>query len=269
MSSNAWDASQWICMRAFWLAKAGNTPAEYEDAFWPRDGRLHESGAARLAIADGATETSFSGAWARLLVASYGRGFLYDSNFDAELRRIRRIWARFVGRKPLPWYAEEKLRSGAFSSLLGLTVLPAEAPGGSTGDWHATAVGDSCLLQLRDDELICSFPLTRADQFNSRPLLISSLEGDDRAELGAGRSSGRWQAGDAFFLMTDALASWALCGVEAGDDVLRRLSSVEAQADFESLVTVERSTCDGDGAPRLKNDDVTFVRCSMPTVMPS
>ena len=103
-----------LACHVFWLPKAGNTPAEYEDAFWPRHYCLDSSGPVRLAVADGATETSFSGLWARLLVAAYGRGRLTVDENEPALRRIRRIWKRAVGQKPLPWYAEEKLRSGAF-----------------------------------------------------------------------------------------------------------------------------------------------------------
>src|SRR5579862_2824599 len=114
--------------QVFWMPKEGNTLAEYEDAFWPREKQIGDTFPLRLAVADGATETSFSGLWARLLVAAYGRGRLAEGNLQSALDQIRHVWRRAVGQKPLPWYAEEKLRSGAYASLLGLTTLPPLAP---------------------------------------------------------------------------------------------------------------------------------------------
>jgi len=247
----------------FWTPKAGNTPAEYEDAFWPREERLDASGPVRLAVADGATETSFSGLWARLLVSAYGRGRLSIDESERELQQIRRVWKRAVGQKPLPWYAEEKLRAGAFSSLLGVTLLTPESPGATGGDWQATAIGDSCLLQARGGDLLRPFPFSHADEFNSRPRLISSLEGDDADNLAANTISGSWQAGDTFYLMTDALACWALRGVESNEPVFERLNALETHSDFVTFVAELRSTNDFDGRPFLKNDDVTLVRCTV------
>jgi len=242
------------------MPKEGNTLAEYEDAYWPREKQFGDSLPLRLAVADGATETSFSGLWARLLVTAYGRSRLSEGNLQSALDQIRRVWRRSVGQKPLPWYAEEKLRSGAYASLLGLTILPPEA---SEGDWHASAVGDSCLIQARGDEMLSSFPFSHSEEFNSRPFLISSLASHDSPETGVNSMSGRWRPGDTFFLMTDALAAWCLRGVESGEDVFERLRLVETQTQFESLVTELRSTIDGDGPPCMKNDDVTLVRCTM------
>jgi hypothetical protein len=247
----------------FWMPKQGNTLAEYEDALWPREIQTCDSFPLRLAVADGATETSFSGLWARLLVTAYGRGRLAEVNFQSALDRIRHVWRRSVGEKPLPWYAEEKLRSGAYASLLGLTILPPERSESGEGDWHATAVGDSCLIQARGNEMLSSFPFSHSEEFNSRPFLISSLASHESPETGANSMSGRWRPGDTFFLMTDALAAWCLRGVESGENVFERLRSVEMQTQFESLVTELRSTIDGDGSPCLKNDDVTLVRCIM------
>jgi len=247
----------------FSMPKEGNTPAEYEDAFWPREALSFDSVPIRLAVADGATETSFSGLWARLLVTAYGRGRLAEKDWHIDLPKIRRAWRRAVGQKPLPWYAEEKLRAGAYSSLLGLTILSPQPRDAREGTWHALAVGDSCLVQARGDEMISSFPFSRADEFNSRPLLVSSLDSHDDAESEARQASGRWTSGDAFFLMTDALAAWCLRGVEADEQVIDGLRSVETQGQFESLVADLRGDVDDEGLPRLKNDDVTLVRCMM------
>jgi len=246
----------------FWMPKAGNARSEYEDSFWPRqDDFGATSPVLRLAVADGATETSFSGIWARLLVSSYGRGRLTGDAAGDELCKIRRAWRRAVGQKPLPWYAEEKLRSGAFSSLSGLTIFPPGNESAGAGDWQATSIGDSCLFQMRGGDLIHSYPFSQADEFNSRPRLISSLDGGDDPEFVAHTVRGSWQAGDTLFLMTDALACWFLRGMESSEPVSERLNTLQVQSDFELLIDELRSTIDAEGKPVLKNDDVTLLRC--------
>ncbi len=248
-------------VRVFWLPKAGNSVAEYEDAYWPRQAS-ELSGAVHLAVADGATETSFSGLWARLLVNAYGRGRLTKATWNEDLCGIRRVWQRAVGQKPLPWYAEEKLRLGAFSSLTGLTLVPPAEPGGKGGEFQVVSIGDSCLFQVREGRLIWSFPFTASEEFNSRPQLISSLNGSADRDAVVQRISGEWQLGDTFFLMTDALACWALRLVEAGKDPFALLQSVDSQEEFDTLIADQRSHTDADGNPLLKNDDVTFVAAS-------
>lgn len=250
-------------VKVFAAPKAGNSIAEYEDAFWPRNSKVC-SGVGHLAVADGATETSFSGLWARLLVNAYGRGHLTESTWDKDLHKIRRIWQRAVGQKPLPWYAEEKLRLGAFSSLTGLTLLPAaeterNESDGRGGEFHALSIGDSCLFQVREGRLFWSFPFSASEEFNSRPLLISSLECETRHEVAAQRVVGAWLPGDSFFLMTDALACWALRLAEAGTDPFKLLQSVETQPGFETLIADQRACTDAEEIPHLKNDDVTVV----------
>ncbi|HEY2252673.1 MAG TPA: hypothetical protein VGH74_16480 [Planctomycetaceae bacterium] len=245
-------------LRVFWQPKAGNSAAEYEDACWPRESgdRL---GVIHLAVADGATETSFSGLWARLLVSAFGRGRLTEATWDVDLRKIRRVWQRAVGQKPLPWYAEEKLRLGAFSSLTGLTLIPPAHPNGDGGEFQALSVGDSCLFQLRREQLVWSFPFSTAEEFNSRPLLISSLDRGAEHEIAAQRINGDWQPGDVFYLLTDALACWALRLRESGTDSLAILRSIESSEAFEILIVEQRVRTDAEGIPLLKNDDVTLV----------
>ncbi len=91
--------------RACWLAKRGHSPEEYEDAFATNDV------AGRYAVADGASESSFSGLWAKLLVDQ----FVQDADRDP-LRWTERLPASQnqlhteVSRRPLPWYAEAQLQ---------------------------------------------------------------------------------------------------------------------------------------------------------------
>src|SRR5882672_891146 len=101
---------------AWWAPKSGHAEHEYEDAF------AVESAALRFAVADGASETSYAKQWAELLVAR----FVNEPPTAPELREwVAPMQAAWVGEhqgKAQAWYAEEKAREGAFSSLLGVAV---------------------------------------------------------------------------------------------------------------------------------------------------
>lgn len=252
-----------VVVKAFWLPKAGNTPDEYEDAYWPSDHTEGEYNLLRLAVADGATETSFAAQWAGLLVRSYGSGEMDDSAIVDRLVPLQELWQKEVESKALNWYAVEKLRYGAFATLLGLTLYDS-SPGSGSGLYRLAAIGDSCFFHIRSGRLIDSFPLHRVEQFTSRPALISSVAIHNALlNDSAVHDSGEWQDGDVFYLMTDALACWFLgecgSGLESAD-VFGKHDSVES---FSRLVNAERSQRTEGGEPRLKNDDVTLIRCSI------
>lgn len=250
-------------IRAYWFPKAGNGASDYEDAFWPRKPHDQTSPTIRLAVGDGATETSFSALWARLLVRSYGLGHLSPEDLSGRLPALQGRWLRLVGKEPLPWYAEAKLRDGAFSSLMGLTIEDDPGEDGSQGRWEAMAVGDSCLFQVRGEELVASFPLERAEQFDSRPTLISSVpSGNAGLDEALRVARGVCRIGDVFYLMTDALACWFLRRLELRDgDPFYYLNQIEDDSTFEEIVRTQREDRLEDGQRLLRNDDVTIVRC--------
>ncbi len=238
----------------FWTQKRGNLEHEYEDSFSPKPKTQIEITSFRVAIADGATESSFSAEWANLLVRSYSKCKTIDSDdsiFDI-LPKLRSKWQRKVGSKPLPWYAAEKLRSGAFSSILGLTIKREN----SGILWDAIAVGDSCLFLVRDGELKKSFPLTGASSFNSRPYLVSSIASEDEAlRERLLKADGNLKENDVFYLMTDALAHWFLESFEdhhnPWDDIDKLCGS---QSEFLDWISALRAS------GKLHNDDVTLVK---------
>jgi hypothetical protein len=243
-------------VRSFWLPKAGNQPHEYEDAFWPARSMIRTARTIRCAVADGATEASFSGLWAGMLVQAFGRGRLASHRIRDTLVPLQAAWWNEVSRKPLPWYAEEKRRSGAFSSLLGLILT--EARDGNAVTWSVTAVGDSCLFLVRDDALVVSFPLQASDHFDNRPSLISSvLSRNDSLENVLCHESGLARPGDTFYLLTDALACWFLARCEEGNapwTTLDGIGEATPRESFADWMTGERRD------NRIRNDDVTMLR---------
>lgn len=235
------------------VQKAGNRVEEYEDAYWPLDPVDACGTSFSFAVADGATEASYSKVWARLLVEAYCKGQMQEPGLSETLLNLQTMWTESVGAQPLPWYAEEKIRDGAFSSLLGLTIQEGESSGLASGVWEAIAVGDSCLFQVRDDELISRFPLNHSEQFNSRPALLSSNPtSNERLPEFVFNTRGEWHVGDVFYLMTDALACWFLKAVEDGGKPWKIKRA--PQGDFEIWISKLRK----EGV--IRNDDVTMYR---------
>ncbi|HEY9772927.1 MAG TPA: hypothetical protein V6C81_03855 [Planktothrix sp.] len=236
-----------ILSTAFWLPKKGNAPDEYEDAVFPSESFDSDSIAEfKCAVADGATETSFAGLWAKLLVEGYC-GHL-------DIHQLRQEWNDQVHEKSLAWYAEQKVNSGAFAALVGLTIS-------ADSSWKADAIGDSCLMQTRDNKILFSFPILLADDFNNSPFLLSTSLSDATGDTGLPESKkGEWQPGDVFLLMSDALAHWTLKRNEDHGDALTWIDQLTDNESFEAFTDLERSTLDKDGRPLMRNDDVTLLR---------
>jgi hypothetical protein len=235
--------------RGFRLSKRGTADDDYEDAF---AGDPH---AGRFAVADGASEASFAGLWARALAGGFvnapGKPWL-DLDW---LTPLRQEWATQVDALPLPWYAEEKREQGAFATLLGLVLRPPRP--GQLGTWRALAVGDSCLVHARGERFLTSFPLTESAEFGTRPALLGSRPPPADRPPPCEHAHGRWHPGDRFLLMTDALAQWFLHEgeknrrpLEAVEELLAEAAPEEA---FAGWVDLRRDHA------ALRNDDVTLV----------
>jgi serine/threonine protein phosphatase PrpC len=233
-----------LCWSVLHLPKHGNADAEYEDA-WAVD-----AAAGRFAVADGASETSFAARWAQLLT----EGFIAaprPAALSDWLADQRRLWLDEVNALELPWYAEIKREQGAFATFLGLGVRAPTAK--RRGGWRAAAVGDSCLMQVRDGRCIHTFPVQKSAEFGNQPRLIGSRGADAKPDLGRGTL----EAGDRLLLMTDALAQWYLQTHEAGGDpweaVALVLADEKPQSAFADWIAWLRDRDD------LRNDDVTLL----------
>ncbi|HZU13808.1 MAG TPA: protein phosphatase 2C domain-containing protein [Chloroflexota bacterium] len=221
--------------------KRGSTPEEYEDARWPVRSGVHRS--LRCAVADGATEASFSGLWARLLVEAFRHGRL-DAALTA-LPALQEQWQAAVAGIPLPWYAEEKARLGAFSALLGVTV--------TGGRWDAVAVGDSCLFHIREGGLLAAFPIERAEDLAAAPHLVSSLPRHNAALPAHLRTAcGELRDGDVLYLATDAMAGWLLRRL--ADGACHNELAALRPAGFPAWLDAQRD------AGTIRNDDTTLIR---------
>jgi hypothetical protein len=252
----------------FWAPKRGSPAEEYEDAFAPARGGEFAGERLRFAVADGATEAVFSKLWARLLVAAYRKGWIGGRTPATRdgLERLGRLWQHRISGKPLPWYAEEKVRSGSFAALCGLELSASEdgavAPGGpgapsTTGTWRCWSVGDCCLFHVRGERLLGSFPIESPEDFGSRPVLLSTkMDRNGAALASAGSAWGDWAAGDAFYLMSDAIACWFLTEHTSGRAPWPEARELGAES-FPGWVSGLREE------RGLRNDDVTLVRIAL------
>ena len=249
-----------LSAQAFRQPKAGSSEEEYEDDYWPRC-RLESASRAefRFAVADGATEASFSRLWAKLLASSFVYGTFGGRDLRSELGRIQHRWHTSVRAKRLPWYAEEKVKQGAAAAFIGLRVWD-NPQSDAAGSWEALALGDSCLAQVRGDELIKAFPISTADAFSNAPYLLSSNPAHVEGCLERlNKASETWLPDDSLYLMTDALAAWFFREVErdaAPWEVLRDFDTKDGMK-FPAWVADLRS------ARTMRNDDVTLVRIDL------
>lgn len=259
-------------IQAYWVPKLGNSIEEYEDAF------AHSAHEGVFAIADGATESSYADRWARDLVDSFVTKPLEvnaaKAQFPEWLTPLQQRWRFGIDWENLPWFAEEKAKAGAFATFLGLVIYDPDHLKRTTlleraasmfrkheppqvWKWKAVAVGDSCLFQIRDDKLIACFPVSKAEDFNSRPVLLCSNPANNTGVWGEVKfEQGECKADDLFILVTDAVAKWFLDQKEAGGKPWEILIGIRSQVEFQDMIARLRSE------KAMRNDDATALLCT-------
>lgn len=243
-------------VETFWLPKEGCSAAEYEDAFDLSDITRSSQLPLRFAVADGATDSSFSGIWARLLAKAFVERSHESDDIEQILARVQPQWEQEVGQRPLPWYAEEKVRAGAFSALLGLTI--AENVGTGRSEWRAMAVGDSCLVQVRSEKAIVKFPIDHSSGFNAMPFLLATTASfNSKLREHLAFADGEIQPDDTLYLMTDALACWFMAADEQGLAPWVALQNLSTRDQFAEMIKGFRSRHE------MRNDDCTLMRIAI------
>lgn len=247
--------------RAFRLPRQGHGLEECQDAL------AADAVRGRFAVADGAAESPYSSLWACLLVEDFVRQSERLPSWASWLPSLQERWTKKVSGtvsetvpdtflNGVPWYLQAGLNQGAFATFLGLVI--------EENKWYAVAVGDSCLFQVRQDELIRAFPVTRAADFSNAPWLVGSRTSPSEVPHKNGlQQLGDCQSGDRFWLMTDALAQWFLIQAESGGKPWQALGPLahgtddaSAQRAFAAWIEELRS------ARQLRNDDVTLLAVS-------
>jgi serine/threonine protein phosphatase PrpC len=247
-----------IFYSVFSYSKNGNCPEDNEDAF-----ECSKEGG-RFAIADGATQSTFTKEWVQYLVKHFIKVPIptnvtldvVDSLIIQEwLAPVRHEWHASIDWESLPWWAENKARTvGALSTLLGLQIITLEAESNHFL-WQALACGDSNLFVLREGNLLTAFPLRKSDEFNNSPALLSSYQ--EATQPSVIKSQGLLTRDDVIFLCTDALAKWFLSELEAGQKPWEYLLALSTQNSFQQMIDHLRAT------GTIHNDDTTLVTISL------
>ena len=230
------------------LPKFGNTVDENEDNLLePSKPEIESNFLVQFAISDGATESSFSKEWSDLLVSAYKNKPFDKEHLPITVKIISERWKSIATAIEMPWYAEQKAEKGAFATFLGLTVNRED------NTFETVAIGDCALFQIRDDELIFTFPISSIEDFNNTPNLIASNEMyQTDFEKNAIYSNGTIQSKDIMFLATDALAALILKQSKIWKH-LKMMFEKKDEDHFKNWLNKLRK------ANKIKNDDVTLL----------
>jgi len=240
------------------LPKSSHQAEENEDAVFPslHNGSCITDSFFQCAVADGATQSSFSKVFARSLVKTSSTS-PKSSTLPDVINQARSVWQDSVGSLQLPWPASEKVHEGAYSTILWLRFFPQ-----GTGKylwkniWKAHAIGDTCLFLFRQEHLIHTLPLSKSAEFHNHPALIGSknsrIQNSEDWEF-----SGTWEKGDDFFIGTDAISKWILQQVEMGRNpgiiIKDRLARKSEPSYFDHWIHSLRKR------KEIRDDDTTIV----------
>ncbi len=226
----------------------------------------------RFVVSDGAATASYSAEWARALCRhavespppALGGGEAAEEDagrLGQWLERALEYWTPEV-----PWERLlrpalfNKAKEGSGASLAGVELL--EVCAGEGVKWRAWALGDSCVIHLRGNQVVSSKPMDRSAKFSHVPALLMTLPGYEAKYV---RFWENWESvlspGDLLVLGTDALCEYMLGALESGDgaEVVSWLAGLSSGSGgdewgrFEEFVGARRR----DG--QMKNDDVGLI----------
>jgi len=252
----------------FWKQKLKEAPELYEDASSLGKNQIIDV-PCKIAISDGAGTTAFAGTWAKILVNTFSAS---DEEFEPEffLQKTWKCWRdkselylreRILMGRPLNFWERPNFEKGPYATFLGV-IFEKNADNQNVSEldnsiiWIAYAVGDSCLFQIRENNLFCCFPLNRSDVFNSFPELLPGKENATKKpwELFT-MCKGDLQHGDILYLLTDAIAKWFLKMYENGNKpwaILKTFDNTNKD-DFDRWIEAMKND------HVIEDDDITIV----------
>ena len=123
-------------------------------------------------------------------------------------------------------------------------------------------MGDTCLFQTRESELICSFPVGQSSQFGTTPFLVGTKTPlDEIRDVRTTQAHGNALPNDRLWMMTDALSQWFWKEHESGnkpwEDMGWLLKPSATNEEFALWIDDLRA------AKRLRNDDVTLLAVTL------
>lgn len=251
-------ATPLYAIRAFSVPKYGHNDDENEDAV------AYDAARGWFAVADGATEASYSREWAQLLARSFAPSthtterlvdrlmhwFSPMKRFDLALQVVQKHWHDRVPWDRLEsrgWLFAEKARQGAFATFLSVKVAGAR--------WSAVGVGDCNLFVVNIAGTVrLSVPAQTSAEFGTSPSLVPSIPGPavERALKTVWRKAGKWTKEERLVICTDAMAAYLLHTNQDGPQVWNALLAVRTADEFAAWVARAREE-------GMRNDDSTVA----------
>jgi serine/threonine protein phosphatase PrpC len=185
-----------------------------------------------LAIADGASQSFYSGIWAEMLVQHFCQNpDVNESNWKDWLHPIQEKWLSEIKQRIETAKKEENpswvtninrlnAREPATSTFVGLQFLENQI--------KVSIVGDSCLFIFHNNQLTKSYLLKKSDDFNDRPQYFASYAKDNIFKpcfFDVPLDSEQEKVH--FILATDALAEWILKNVEQIKSIIPNLLNIK------------------------------------------
>ena len=213
-----------------------------------------------FAIADGVTNSDYSGEFARSLVRRWTAGAPRSeaefadwlagaqAEWDAEVRPL-------IAGKATAWYNRNKTWQGD-AAFVGARLIGQ----GGRRQLQLIGIGDTVAFLVRGGRIVRSFPLERAAEFSDIVKALPSVGSPLHPPTGA-----TWdvEPGDEVFMGTDALSAWVLGETEAGRDPLPALRAIGNQKHMDRFVADARAgRLDGHGAMGV--DDTALLRFVVP-----
>lgn len=188
-----------------------------------------------------------------MLVQSFvSEPFLDEAALLARCSFDAKRWQATINAMTLPWHAKKQASRGAHATFAGVEIT-------TCGDsaWRAIAIGDSCVMHLRDGRILDAFPYHHGAPFDNHPKLLatSPIYNDTSGAGDITIAEGVALSGDVLILATDAVAKFLFDRSSDGFEPLFA-SLAESGAEECSLdTTVARLREAGE----LANDDLTAV----------
>ncbi len=224
-------------LHEFHIQKIGNKPDEYEDSF------SYDIASGRFAMADGASESAYSGLWARSLTSAYVSHYS-GSSLIPVIETARKQWLNGIRWDGMKWFVRNKVMRGSYSTFLGLSF---------SGDNHyrAIGVGDTCLFHINEGE-VTSFPIRDQKEFGNTPILIWSgnpFSGEVKIPKWVYYVEGEIDEGDILIMATDSYSHWFMKNIDRSPWENMLSDQAEETRFIQGLIAKKE----------MKNDDVTYA----------
>ena len=251
---NKWN----ISYRVWHLPHEGDSENLYEDSFSPKFAYQHHSytDTVRFAVSDGVSGAYFSRVWADFLTLAfikYGKSFFYTNEIldlaeawnQEELKKAR---GKYFDDEEILERLEYKIHNiGGAATFNGLELKLDESK------WESFSIGDSCVFQIRNGDIICQNPPLSHDDFGFFPEQIATLSPTSE-NWSPIITNAEFQNGDIFILATDAVSAWLVTSHDNYDTKhkVHDTLSISSNKDFKDFIARERKL------QRMDDDDVTL-----------